>query len=138
MSEKERKDNLKKKLHQYQDLDNERKQIQAKYNALTDPRGANLNGMPRGPGSGDPMVGIASKRQALAEQYRAKLEELAAAQADIEALINCLEPLARQVMRYRYIDGMPWEEVCVAIRYSWRQTHNIHSDALDRILEKYE
>jgi hypothetical protein len=38
-------------------------------------------------------------------------------------------------MRHRYIDGKSWEEVCVAISYSWRQTHNLHDQALNKLLE---
>lgn len=44
--------------------------------------------------------------------------------ADIEDGIEC------DVLRNYYIKGMTWEEVCVAIGYSWRQTHRIHSRAL--------
>ncbi|MBO5917248.1 MAG: sigma-70 family RNA polymerase sigma factor, partial [Oscillospiraceae bacterium] len=59
---------------------------------------------------------------------------LAAAQAAIEDRIEALEPRARKLMRHRYIEGLSWEEVCVAMCYSWRQTHNIHGAALDALL----
>lgn len=132
------KDQLKEQLSRYQDLEKERKQLLEQYTALADPRGASLDGMPKGPGAGDPLAGIATKRQALAERYAEKLEELAAAQSDIEDMIEGLDPLTRRLMRHRYIDGLPWEEVCVAIGYCWRQTHNLHAAALDKILERYE
>lgn len=124
------KDELKKKLHAYRDLEEERKQLLEQYTALADPRGANMDGMPKGPGAGDPLAGIATKRQALAKRYAEKVEELADAQTAIEDMIEGLDPLARRLMRHRYIDGLPWEEVCVAIGYSWRRTHDLHAKAL--------
>lgn len=129
------KEQLKEALQSYQTLGAERGQIQAAYDALVNPRGQSLDGMPKGPGAGDPLARVATKRQALAQRYLEKLEELAAVQLNIEDIIEGLDPTARKLMRHRYIEGLPWEEVCVAIGYSWRQTHNIHSAALDKILE---
>lgn len=138
MTEKERKENLKKRLHQYRDLEAERQQIEKDLERVEDlmnsPRGSNLDGMPRSPGIGDPVLAVVSQHQALQERYRLQLEKLAASQLLIEEMIDGLEPIARQLMRYRYIEGLTWEEVCVAIRYSWSQTHNIHAKALDALL----
>ena len=36
----------------------------------------------------------------------------------------------QEVLRLRYILGMKWEEVAVKMAYSWKQTHRIHSSAL--------
>ena len=134
MTEKERKDRLKKRLNQYRDLKAEHGQILAEYNALADPKSPNLDGMPKGPSTGDPMASIATQRQQLAEKYRAKLEELAAAQSDIENMIEGLESRDRKLMRHRYIEGLTWEAVCVAINYGWSQTHDIHGKALDQLV----
>ena len=133
------KDELKKFLHSYKDLDAERRQIAAeleKVEALmASPKAQNLTGMPRTPGVSDPVFNMVDVHVTLVERYQAQLRRLAAAQTAIETLIESLEPLTRQLMRYRYIDGLRWEEVCVAIGYSWRQTHNIHAKALDDLLE---
>lgn len=133
------KEELKKRLHSYKDLEAERRQIAEeleKVEALmSSPKAQNLTGMPRAPGVGDPIFAAVERHAALLDRYRAQLGRLAAAQMDIELMIEGLEPIARQLMRYRYIDGLRWEEVCIAIRYSWRQTHNIHSKALDALLE---
>ena len=37
------------------------------------------------------------------------------------------------LMRYRYIDGLKWEEVAVRMNYSWTQTHDIHGKALKQL-----
>lgn len=131
---------LKHKLHSYRDLLAEYDQIKMeleKVEAFMEaPRTSNLDGMPRSPGGGDPILGVVAHHIALQERYRNQLHRLAAAQAEIENLIDGLEPSERRLMRCRYIDGMTWEEVCVRIGYSWRQTHNIHSRILDKLVEE--
>lgn len=133
---------LKKKLHSYRDLLAEYEQIKdelAKVEAfMTAPKGSNLDGMPRSPGGGDAILGVVSHHITLQEKYKAQLHRLAAAQAEIETMIEGLEPGERRLMRCRYIDGMTWEEVCVRIGYSWRQTHNIHARILEKLAEKEE
>ena len=134
------KQELKHKLHSYRDLLAEYNQLKdelAKVEAFMEaPRTSNLDGMPRSPGGGDPILGVVSHHIALQERYKAQLHRLAAAQAEIENLIEGLEPGERRLMRCRYIDGMTWEEVCVRIGYSWRQTHNIHAKILDKLADE--
>ncbi len=131
---------LKKKLHSYRDLLAEYEQIKLELEKveafMTAPRGSNLDGMPRSPGGSDPILGVVSHHITLQEKYKAQLYKLAASQAEIENLIDGLEPGERRLMRCRYIDGMAWEEVCVRIGYSWRQTHNIHAKILDKLAEE--
>lgn len=142
MTEKERKDQLKQELHRYRDLEAERLQLAQELERIEDAmdglKGTNWDGMPRASGVGDPVLGVVSQHLALQERYRKKVAELAAAQAAIEDRIEALEPRARKLMRHRYIEGLSWEEVCVAMCYSWRQTHNIHGAALDAMLAAEE
>lgn len=132
------KDELKERLKLYKKLKKERAEIAAEYNALADPRGANLDGMPKSPGSGDAMVSLTEKRQAVLKRYEAKLDEIDAFLLWVEDLIEGLEPDERRLMRFRYIQGLKWEEVCVAIGYCWRQAHNIHGQILDKLMDKLE
>lgn len=126
---------LKKQLNRYTALKKERKQIEILLNGLAEPKGLNTDGMPKAPASGDAMTSLILKREQLQKLYTAKSVELADAMAEIEQLIEGLENRERTVMRYRYIDGLTWEKVCVAVNYSWKQTHRIHSKALNAILE---
>ena len=48
----------------------------------------------------------------------------------IESMISELPEREKLLLRLKYIDGLTWEEVCVKMNYSWRQTHRIHSEAL--------
>lgn len=136
------KEELKKQLHSYRQLKAEHEQIGNELKKLeafmTSPRGINMDGMPRGSGSGDPLFGVVSKHIALKERYQGLLEELASAQTSIEDIIEGLEPMERQLMRYRYLDGLTWEEVCVKIGYSWRQTHRTHAAVLGKLLADSE
>lgn len=135
-------DELKAQLHRYRDLKAEQKQLQKEIQrieaVMAAPKGSNLDGMPRSPGAGDPVLQAVTQHMALLERYKAQEAKLAAAQTEIEDLIESLDSLERRLMRHRYIEGLGWEEVCVAIGYSWRQTHNIHARALDQLLAKQE
>ena len=135
-------DELKAQLHRYRDLKAEQQQLQAEIRrieaAMAAPKGAQLDGMPRSPGAGDPVLQAVTLHLALLERYREQEARLAAAQTEIEDMIEKLDSLERRLMRHRYLEGLTWEEVCVAISYSWRQTHNLHAKALDQLLALQE
>ena len=95
-----------------------------------------IDGMPRGGSGHDPMPDLLDAKTKLVERYRALAETLIRSQIAIEEAIAELDSTERMVMRHRYIEGLTWEQVCVAMDYSWRQTHNIHARALDRLAEK--
>ena len=130
---------LKPRLNLYRDLELERAQVRQELDrveaSMDGPGGSNMDGMPRGPGTGDPVLAIVSQHLALKEKYLQLLGELSRAQSEIEDLINVLPPRDRVLMRLRYIQGLQWEEVCLAVGYSWAQTHREHAKALDAILE---
>ena len=143
MTEEELKDarhRVKRRLYRYLDLKRERDQIAEELETLqgdaTSPQSPNLDGMPRASGYGDAMVGKVSEIINLRERYERKRDEISAAMLAIEDAIEGLEPVERTLLRYRYIYGMTWEKVCVAMNYSWRQTHNIHAKALDKLVEQ--
>ena len=53
---------------------------------------------------------------------------------EIERIICLLLTEAEQrIVRYRYFEGMKWEEICVRISYEWAQTHRKHSDILIKL-----
>lgn len=37
----------------------------------------------------------------------------------------------KDVLTYRYIRRMSWEDVCVKLKHSWQHTHRIHKRALE-------
>jgi hypothetical protein len=130
---------IKRRLNSYRDMDAERRQLQAqllRVEMLMDaPGGSNWDGMPHGTGVSNPVEKMVTKKLTLENRYRTKLAELVEAQEAIEALIEVLEPTERCLARYRYLDGLRWEDVCVRINYSWMQTHRIHAKLLDKLVE---
>ena len=131
------KDELKKRLKRYLEIKDEAKQIQELRDALLSPKGANLDAMPRSSGPGDPVEAARKQREDLKKQYDRKEQELLAELAFIEAMIEGLDPIERTLMRHRYLEGMTWEKVCVAINYGWTQTHNMHGRILDKLVKKH-
>ena len=130
---------VKDRLHQYSQLRRERDQIQEQIARIsletTSVSSPNMDGMPRGSWISNPTMSGALARVSIQEQYQAQLERMAEEQMAVEKMIKHLEPVERMLVRYRYLDGMTWENVCVAMSYSWRQTHNIHSRVLDKLVD---
>lgn len=49
----------------------------------------------------------------------------------IERLVNEDE---KDILTYRYIKLMKWEDICVRMNLSWRRVHYIHSNALEHFI----
>ena len=77
--------------------------------------------------------GFTDVTQPLRDSYKKKLQELIDYQLIIEKVIEELDPIERELMRLRYIDGADWTEVAATIHYEWTQTHRIHAKALAKI-----
>ena len=53
---------------------------------------------------------------------------------EIETVIETLEDKTLQLLlRYRYIDGMTWEQIAVKMRYDYRWVLRLHGRALERL-----
>ncbi len=136
------KEQVKRRLNSYRHAQMERRQILSRImrleDRLTAPGAPNYDGMPHGSGKSDALANGVAALADLRELYRAKEVELTQVLTDIEILIDRLEPVERLIARYRYIDGLQWEKICVKINYSWRQTHRIHSDMIDKLAKEAE
>ena len=122
------------RLRNYQNIKQEREQLRRQLDeieaALYYPKVQRLTDMPSAPVHGNPQEEMAIRHIELQQLYQAKLEELAAEQLAIEAAIESLDETGRLLLRYRYIEGLKWEEVCVKMGYCWTQVHEHHSRAL--------
>ena len=132
----------KERLRNYSHLKEEREQLRQQLEeleaALYYPKIQHMNGMPSAPSKENAMELMVAQHLQLQEKYREKVEELAVELIEIEAAIEKLKPTARMVLRYRYLDGLKWEEVCVRMNYSWMQIHRIHARALNQLREEME
>lgn len=125
-------------LKEYLHIKREREQIAAMLHeleqAMAIPATSKLTGMPRNPPGEKSCIEVFVERHTeLLNRYRDMVAELDAAQAKIEDAIETLDSVQRTLMRHRYIEGMKWEEICVAMNYSWRQVHRTHASALTRL-----
>lgn len=131
---------IKRRLNSYKAIEAERGQIEEELHrldlAMRSPSGPNLDGMPRSPGAGNPVARMVATYVDLEAKYKAQIARLADAQLTIELMIETLDPVERRLARYRYIDGLGWEEVCDKMCYSWRQTHRIHARILDKLTDR--
>ena len=103
---------------------------------MTAPSAAKLTGTFGGAADGSRTERLVERKAALETRYRTKQAELLRQQVDIETAIESLEPVERQLLRYRYLLGLTWEEVSEAMHYSWRQVHNIHARALAALRDR--
>jgi DNA-directed RNA polymerase specialized sigma24 family protein len=72
----------------------------------------------------------AADSRALMLRRHNKLRELSEQCLEIDREIEKLPPLERTILRYRYIFGVPWEDVCEKIGYEFEQAVCVHEKAL--------
>ena len=128
----------KEELRGYRDLKLEAEQIKDFIDRIEAemyaPKTTRLDAIPgANPHGTGPTERLALKHAELLDRYKEKLVELRAGQLKVEKAIEPLRPEERRLLRYRYIEGLTWEEVAVEMGYSWRQTHRIHAKALEHI-----
>ena len=123
-------------LKKYGSIKREKERIMARIEEietmLYSPRNQNLSGMPTAHDApNDTQEKLIEQKERLLKIYRSFLLRLDETELSIEHAIESLEdPAARTILRYRYIDEMRWEAICVKIGYEWAQVHRIHRDAL--------
>lgn len=130
------KQEIKQKLLSYRQINSECTDIGNRIKQLDgylEPSATVNTGMPKSSGISNPTELKAENLNQLRELLEKKHGELFKAQMEIEVLIETLDPLERRLCRYRYIEGHTWEEVCVDLNYSWKQTHRIHARILSKL-----
>ncbi len=65
--------------------------------------------------------------------YREKLEALSAALLAVENALEALEPVERQLLRYRFIEGMSVTQVAAKMYYCRKQIFQIQARALKKL-----
>ena len=126
------------RLQQYRTLTLECRQLAELLTELeatmTAPKSQRLDGMPHSPSKGDnPLETIVVRHIELQARYRAKLDELTAARLEVEQAAETLPSRERQLIRWRYIEGLSWDKVCDRMNYGWAQVHRIHRLALAQL-----
>lgn len=128
----------KSELQRYRDLLKEKADLQERIlrreSAIKSAAVQVLTGMPRTEGGDSDKIGRAvTQLDSLKEIYTRKLREIEEELARIEREIERLEPIERRLVRYRYIDGLSWEKICVKLNYSWATLHRMHAKILKEL-----
>jgi DNA-directed RNA polymerase specialized sigma subunit len=98
------------------------------------PRSPIISDMPKGsPIENDKMAALMIKFEELEEKYQMLLNELLEKQHQIECLIEKLEPFERELIRYRYVDGLPWFKVQKKLNVSQRTAFRMHEKILNKM-----
>lgn len=125
----------KKELLAYKSIKSELKDINKRIDELRkdarSPKGISYSDMPRG--RGEPISSqqrYIEQLEELSQIYEERKAKLVDTQIAIERAISSLPSELRLLMRYRYIDGMRWEEIAETMHISIGTFHNWHNKAL--------
>lgn len=92
-----------------------------------------ISDMPRGT-NGLTTDDIVVKTIDLQHAINAKVDEAIEIRAELDAAFTALDPpVLGQVMRYRYINGLAWNEIAIAMNYTERHILRFHGSALKKL-----
>lgn len=122
-------------LHQYrniqreiEDIDRRMAQIRLKYAA---PSAINYSDMPKAHNSEHDLSDYIVKMDELTNYMISKYTRLRGIEVDIYMRVDRMEnQRERELLRYRYIDGMTWTEIADALDTTERNVYFIHGRAL--------
>ena len=107
----------------------------AAWNAKAMATTSSFSDMPRSGGGADKIQTTVEKIIEIEEKLDHEIDAMADLRNRIEADVEKLEDgRLRDVMRYRYIDGMKWEQIAVEMHYSYMQVCRFHGRALLEIM----
>lgn len=99
------------------------------------PQPQRLSGMPSAPSKDNDgaLVSMTTRHMELQQRYLAKLAELEQAIQDAEDAIETLNPTDRRILRYKYLEGMTFEQIAEVMHYSRQGITKRHRNALDQL-----
>ena len=121
-------------LDEYQSLLEERddlkERLERKESQLYTIKNQKYTAVLGGHGDVDKIGAAIAEVEELREYYYAKVVECERKLKKIETELDRLDGIERQIMRYRYIDGMWWKNICLKVNYEWAQIHRVHRQIL--------
>lgn len=88
------------------------------------------DGMPHASGGSD-LSGYAARLDEEERKYRkARYLRIKRCQEISDKIEHLVDEDEKDVLFFRYIKLMKWEDICVEMEFSWKQVHRIHSRAL--------
>lgn len=120
-------------LRSYRYLKNEAERLEeelAYWRSKAEKMTRELSGMPSGSGGRDKVPACVEKIWELERELSAKLAGMVEQRQAIERAIEALPDKQKQLMRYRYIDGMKWESIAEKMNRTTRWVEILHGRAL--------
>ena len=125
-------------LSQYRRLDARIERLLAEERAWRDKAArvsAPAGGMPRGPGTSDPVGNLAVKLADLQADINRDIDRLVDLRRDIEKAVTALpDAVLADLLRRRYIDGQSLEDIADAMHYAPRHVVRLHAKALGALV----
>ena len=91
------------------------------------------DGMPHGTSLSD-LSDYAAKVDELERELIQKRYDRICSFQRVQSAIEAVEDEAeKDLLTYRYLQGMKWEEIAVKMGYSWKHMHRIHARAIDNL-----
>ena len=114
--------------HEIEDIDRRMAQVRLKYAA---PSAINYSDMPKAHNSNHDLSDYVAKMDELTDYMISKYTRLRGIEIDIYMRVDRMEnQQERELLRYRYIDGMTWTQVADAMLTTERNVYFIHGRAL--------
>ena len=111
-----------------EDIDRRMAQVRLKYAA---PSAINYSDMPKAHNSSHDLSDYVAKMDELTDYMISKYTRLRGIEIDIYMRVDRMEnQQERELLRYRYIDGMTWTQVADAMLTTERNVYFIHGRAL--------
>lgn len=93
--------------------------------------GINYDGMPHGTTPKSPTEAAAIMLTDAKIRRDEIWDEVLDAYIKVQGMIDTLEnETQREVLAYRYLEGMAWDEIAAQLNYTERSMHRVHAEAL--------
>lgn len=95
---------------------------------------ATISQEPKDAGSGDQLQRCIDQICELQTEIAQEMDKLRKRKQEIETAIHGLNEKSYQdILWYRYIQGMTFEEIAIKMNYSWRQVCRKHKNAVEKL-----
>lgn len=95
---------------------------------------ATISQEPKAAGSGDQLQRCIDQICELQTEIAKEMDKLRKRKQEIETAIHGLNEKSYQdILWYRYIQGMTFEEIAIKMNYSWRQVCRKHKNAVEKL-----
>lgn len=124
-------------LDEYQSLLEERddlkERLERKESQLYTIKNQKYTAVLGGHGDVDKIGAAIAEVEELREYYYAKVVECESLKIRMETEFKILEDIERKIMKYRYIDGLWWKDICVKVDMCWSNIHRTHRKILTKL-----